>query len=237
MGLTGNIKRAFSIWKYQKEFGLKLRKKTSDRTVFYNVIVKEQYKDLLVDNPVNIIDAGANIGCTSVYFARLYPDARIIAIEPDRDNFDTMLENIRPYPNIIPVKAGLWGRKSGANTFLKVEDNGWGNWGRQTFECSEPDGGDQGNVVRAITIDDIMSQFDMTGIDILKIDIEGAEKDVFEGDVDSWLPKTRMLGVELHDRMREGCACAFFSAVARHPFFKVSINDDDLILENLRLEK
>lgn len=120
------------------------QKKTSDRTVFYNVIVKEQYKDLLVDNPVNIIDAGANIGCTSVYFARLYPDARIIAIEPDQDNFDTMLENIRPYPNIIPVKAGLWGRKSGANTFLKVEDNGWGNWGRQTFECSEPDGGDQG---------------------------------------------------------------------------------------------
>ena len=66
MGLTGNIKRAFSIWKYQKEFGLKLRKKTSDRTVFYNVIVKEQYKDLLVDNPVNIIDAKSAIAAAVV---------------------------------------------------------------------------------------------------------------------------------------------------------------------------
>ena len=79
-------------------------------------------------------------------------------------------------------------------------------------------GGDQGNVVRAITIDDIMGQFGMTAIDILKIDIEGAEKDVFEGDVDSWLPKTGMLGVELHDRMREGCACAFFPQSRIIPF-------------------
>ncbi len=55
-------------------------------------------------------------------------------------------------------------------------------------------GGDQGNVVRAITIDDIMGQFGMTAIDILKIDIEGAEKDVFEGDVDSWLPQNRNAG-------------------------------------------
>lgn len=219
-GMTGNPERIFRIWKARKRFDLKLRKKTSDRTVFYNVIVREQYRDLPVDHPVNIIDAGASIGCTSVCFARFYPDARIIAIEPDRENFDTLLDNIRPCPNIILVKAGLWGKKSGGDMYLKVEDNGRGNRERKTFECTLLEGDGEDNVVRAVTIDEIMSQSGMPYIDISGIDIEGAEKDVFEGDVDSWLPKTGMPGVGLHDRMREGCACAFFAAVARHPILK-----------------
>lgn len=45
-----------------------------------------------------IIDAGANIGLTSVYLANRFPNARILALEVDQQNFELLAENARPYP-------------------------------------------------------------------------------------------------------------------------------------------
>jgi hypothetical protein len=55
-------------------------------------------------------------------------------------------------------------------------------------------------------------------IDILKLDIEGAEKELFRAGFESWLPNTRLLIVELHDRMVPGCSKALFEAVSKYDF-------------------
>ena len=58
--------------------------------------------------------------------------------------------------------------------------------------------------IDAITINDIISTYDLTRIDILKLDIEGAEIELFESNTD-WLEKVNCMVIELHDRIRPGC--------------------------------
>jgi hypothetical protein len=63
--------------------------------------------------------------------------------------------------------------------------------------------------VRGMTVDTIMKEEGIEHIDILKIDIEGAEREVF-GDTSSWIGKVDALIIELHDRMKPGCSRSFY---------------------------
>lgn len=72
--------------------------------------------------------------------------------------------------------------------------------------------------VKAVSIKDIMEQYSFDRIDILKIDIEGAEIELFKNNYDDWLPSVRVLIIELHDRMRKGCSKTFFDALSKYNF-------------------
>lgn len=216
-----------------KKFNLKIRENTTDPIVFREVIMKEQYMSLCIDNAKNIIDAGGNVGYTAVYLASKYPEAKIVTIEPDNQNYDILLENIKDYPNIIPVRAALWGYPK---NMVVCKDNGLGEWGRQTFEYTDNNQNGLEDTVKSVTVSQLMSAFDMPIIDILKIDIEGAEKNVFSSGIDAWLPKVRLMAIELHDRMVPGCTEAFASAINKHSYFDISRYSEDIILRNKRLD-
>jgi FkbM family methyltransferase len=79
-----------------------------------------------------IIDAGANIGLTSVVYANRYPEARVIAIEPEVSNFQLLKENAASYPNIELVHGALWKE----NTKLRILDPGSGSWAFRTQEAA-----------------------------------------------------------------------------------------------------
>jgi hypothetical protein len=79
---------------------LYMRTGTSDRSAFNEVIVKRWYDHPFPGVPQLIIDAGANVGYASVRFAELYPNADIVAIEPDRGNFAMLQQNVAPYPRV-----------------------------------------------------------------------------------------------------------------------------------------
>jgi FkbM family methyltransferase len=55
-----------------------------------------------------IIDAGANIGLSALFFANKYPDAKIFAIEPEETNYKLLELNTKPYNNVCLIKAALW---------------------------------------------------------------------------------------------------------------------------------
>ncbi len=57
--------------------------------------------------PGTIVDIGANAGAASVYFARQYPNARILAFEPSSRNLAVLTENARAHPNIRVFPFGL----------------------------------------------------------------------------------------------------------------------------------
>src|SRR5688572_29263736 len=84
-----------------------LRKKTSDIALFKQMLVHEEYKFKCPFTPRFIIDAGANIGLSALFFAREYPEATIVPVEVDGGNFDLLQHNTRSYSSIKPVKAGL----------------------------------------------------------------------------------------------------------------------------------
>jgi FkbM family methyltransferase len=159
--------------------------------------------------PRTIIDAGANIGCTTIFFASRYPDARIIAVEPEASNFEMLQSNCAGLANVFPVHAAIWSHPA-TLTFVNPY---CGNW---AFAMKERD--DDGTPVRGITIPQLIEEFSLSRIDVLKMDIEGGEKEVFSAPDLSWLDKVGMLAIELHDFERPGCAKAFYSALRDRRF-------------------
>lgn len=188
------------------KFPFSLRKGTTDYETFYSVILHRQYRFNYAIIPETIIDGGANIGLASIELRNLFPDARIIAIEPDRENFDQLNRNIKPYKNIDSVRAGLWNK----NVILKITDKyNSGKWAMITEEVDK----ENDETINAITIDKIMQDYKFETIDLLKLDIETAERELFSSGYSEWLPKVKMIIIELHDSMSKGTAQPFFKAI------------------------
>ena len=178
-----------------------LRVLSTDVLTYDQIFLRNEYDFRAVERPRVIVDAGANIGLASILFASRYPEARIIAVEPERDNFSVLADNVRPYDNIVPLQAALWWE----NTTINIVDPGDGAWGFKT----EPAG--EGHAVPAITVDRLMSDQRIDRIDILKVDIEGAEKEVF-ADSSAWIDRVGSIIVELHERLKGGCNASFYNA-------------------------
>ncbi len=186
-------------------FPVEMRARTSDTEVFRKVFLNREY-EIASFAPVQFIfDAGANIGLAAIDFANRFPMAKIIAIEPEASNFAMLQRNTRHYPNIIPIMAGLWP----TSTYLHVRDPGYGKWGFMTEETNQ-----QENTVKTVTLNELVSNSGFRDIDILKIDIEGAEKEVFERNYQDWIGRVGLFVIELHDRFKPGCSTTFYDAIA-----------------------
>jgi FkbM family methyltransferase len=154
-----------------------------------------------------IIDAGAHIGLATVQFATWFPHARIVSIEPDERNCAVLLRNAAPYPNVSVIHGALWN----CDTTLEIENPESNSTGFRVREAKS-------GAIVGITIPEVMRRFGSTEIDLLKMDIEGTEKEIFEASTEEWLPKTRTICIELHDWLRSGCAYAFYSKIQSRPF-------------------
>ena len=106
---------------------------TTDAVCLQKIFHDREYELELFENPSVIVDAGANAGFASVWFANVFPMATIFAIEPERSNFTLLRRNARPYPNIIPIHAALWN----VDEFLDVVDPGDGLWAFRTQALGE----------------------------------------------------------------------------------------------------
>jgi FkbM family methyltransferase len=187
-----------------------LRGNSTDIHVFEQVFAFKQYKISYNFKPEYIFDLGANTGLASVYFKNVYPDATIIAVEPDPKNFEILLKNTAAYKNIHCYMGGIWNK----TTALEIIDTGKGEWAYITKEVSVA----SESTIDAVTIDTLMHQYNIPKIDILKLDIESAEKEVFEGEHQKWMPKVKAMIIELHDRYKPGCSESFFKAMSNYKF-------------------
>tara|TARA_Y100000589_G_scaffold328039_1_gene371214 strand:+ start:35738 stop:36484 length:747 start_codon:yes stop_codon:yes gene_type:complete len=184
-----------------------IRPNTTDLKVFKSIFVFNELKLPVKLNPKLIIDGGAYIGYSALYYHLKYPSSTIICIEPEASNFNILKKHISNHSNIMAINAGLWHK----NTYLKIKDNGIGEWGFSVEEVSKSVEFD----IEAITIDKILEKSGKDNIDILKLDIEGAEKQLFSSNYELWLKKTNVIVIELHDRFIEGCSEALYSAIKK----------------------
>jgi len=183
---------------------LHLRAGTSDLYMFEEVFLDDEYGFETSLDPKLILDVGANAGFASVYFANRFPNARILAVEPDPSNVEILRRNVAPYRNVEVIEGAVWYE----STTLSLDDQG----DKSGIQVRPGDGG-----IRAMTIDELLAHAGAAHIDILKIDIEGAEKELFEHDA-ALAGKVGVLLIELHDRFKPGCSRAVFSALAQHDF-------------------
>ena len=160
-----------------------------------------------------IVDAGANIGLSSLAFSAQVPDAVVLAIEPEPHNFELLLLNTVGYP-VLPLPAAL-----GASvTRLLLTNPNRGEWG-YVASLSSVQGNDGATEVPAITVDKILDSFsDICLPFVVKIDIEGAEAEVFEAG-GRWIDSVPLIIVELHDWMLPG-------ARSSHPVLKRLLDAD-----------
>ena len=187
-----------------------LRNNTTDLAMFdYIFLAKEMDIDFGF-KPKVVVDCGGHIGLCAVFLANKYPDATIYSIEPEESNYEMLLKNTNPYPNIKCLNLGLWNKPS----YLKIVDAGFGHWGFITEEVSKKEEA----TVEAISISKIMELYHIDEIDVCKINIEGTEKEMFEKNYETWIPKTKSIVIELHDRMKEGCTRSFLNAMMHYDF-------------------
>lgn len=138
-----------------------------------------------------IVDGGANIGASAIWFARLFPEATISAIEPDNENFGLLSANVAGYPTITPIHAALGSTAGHAETLPSL--------GR----------GDAVRTKRAktgtpvITVSDLCASNKDHALFLVKVDIEGFERDLFAANL-HWLDQAFAVVIEPHDWMLPG---------------------------------
>jgi FkbM family methyltransferase len=194
---------------------------TTDLSVLRQVLSECQYDAKLPSAPRRIVDAGANIGLAAVFFANKYPQSEIVAVEPDESNFGLLTKNTKLYSNIYPVLGALW-RQEGK---LSLVDPGSGHHGFQTIEVGSSVVSGRRHV-EAFTVNTLMTRMNWRLVDLLKMDIEGAEKEVFETS-DAWMGSVGACMVELHDSIKPGCVAAFDRAMV--DFAGRTVNGESVI--------
>jgi len=207
---------------------LTVRIGTSDSSVFHNVFLEEEYELAFLNlNPKLIIDIGANVGYTSIFFAHTYPQARVFAVEPEESNFQTLMDNTKPYQNIVPIHAAVWYKKGK----LQIKNPEAEKW---AFQMSESTDKTPLVTTDALTVDDLLAMSGENTIGILKLDIEGAEIELCSSNYENWLEKTGVIVIELHDRLREGCSEAFNKAVSRYDFQRTQRGEHTILFKTTR---
>ena len=197
----------------QAQFPLSLRLRSSDFFVYGQVLVEREYELPLCRDPRTIIDAGANIGLASIHFAQRYPQSRILAIESEPWTFDLMRRNVAPYPQVVPIHAALWDQVKTLNLFGSTRDSAAVRTVETTpFAAGKHDLGS----VPTVTIPQLHQDHGFEQVDLLKIDIEGAERTVF-GSAESWIDQVGVIMIETHDRFEPGCTLEFAAATTGFP--------------------
>lgn len=162
-----------------------------DLSTFFSVILGDQYLTK-ADFPVRtIIDAGANIGTSTVYFASLYPEAEICAIEPSQTNFERLKANTEEYPNVKCLCGALAGREG----HVKIKDTSCQHDSFRVGQCDEESAGS----VPAWDLPACLELMGWSHVDLLKVDVEGAEVEIFSEAPERWMNLVNHFFIETHD--------------------------------------
>jgi FkbM family methyltransferase len=187
---------------------LRLRTHTDDLIIAMHCLNGE-FRSLAHLLPKNydglVVDAGGYIGAAAIAFSRMYPEARIVTIEPSLENFAVLSENVQPIASITAINAALVGPGiASVKLFNRRRQDGFTTVEHPADNPAPELLGE----VRAISLGEIRALFPDKELRLLKLDIEGGEKALFE-QPESGLAEIEFIFVELHDRILPGCEQAF----------------------------
>lgn len=178
--------------------------------------VRDRYDRILASGgtPV-IVDAGANIGAASVWFASLYPRACVVAVEPNPDSVDILRRNAEGR-NIVVVPSAI-GAEAG---FVRLIEDGLA-WATKTERAEDG--------LAIVTVADCVACVPDGVLFIVKVDIEGFEDDLFASSVD-WVDEAQVVFIEPHDWMLpDQHTSRNFQAVMGARPFRILMRGENLI--------
>ena len=174
------------------------------------------------DTPKIIFDMGANIGIETLRFCKLFPNSKIIAVEPQKENFDILKMNTREKENVTIINKALW------NKIDKVSIYNYSDRNSQTFITEKNN--ERFDNISTTTINNLIKEYEIDKIDILKIDIEGSEQRIFDKSADEWLKKVNVLIIECPDNDKIYSSINIYESFLRNNLkFKTYINGENFV--------
>lgn len=178
---------------------------SSDLDVFHQIFLWQEYQKVVdvfkskfgydSGKKYKIVDAGANIGLTSIFFLEKFNTCEIVCLEPDKSNFEILNFNLNcsSTQEVFKMNAALWPVETKMEIINDFRDKS--DWAKRVRMSGNNEG------VDALSLNKILKDFNWRDIDVLKIDIEGAEKELFldENTDLNFLKITRCIAIEIHD--------------------------------------
>ena len=216
-----------------------LRGRQRDHAIFQQVWVKREY-DLAAAAPRHwpllwsayeatvaagrrplIVDAGAHVGLSVLWWKRLFPRAHVVAVEPSSANLAVLRQNLTGLDDVTVLQAALAGTE-----------------GRLRLESASAEGSATrvaadgvGEEVPAVSMNRILSDAGPADLLLAKIDVEGGEAGIFAGPDLNWLDRARALAVETHDWLwpGRGTSRSLWAALAVRPFDVIASGENLLL--------
>jgi FkbM family methyltransferase len=186
-----------------------LREGRSDPFFFGQIFLDQEFAPTRTLEVSSIIDLGGNIGLASVWFLNTFPRAKLVTIEANPDNYPRLEANLHSYADrVTVVKGGVWWRRTPLALIRRQNEGDAGV--REAVPGDVP-----ATLMDGWDIPALMERGGFTHIDLLKIDIEGAEVDLLLNGVERWLPQVRNLSIELHG---PECEAALERALAPYTY-------------------
>ncbi len=146
--------------------------------------------------PRRILDVGAHAGYRAAFLARHYPDATILCIEPDADNFRILALNTLAYPNIRHSGLAAW--HSTARLGLAGYDEA--NYGPRLTDALLP----EQRGIQAHTVPDLLAAAGMADADMVLCDTTGAEAALFADPGAPWLAGVDTAAIDMREDLVPG---------------------------------
>jgi FkbM family methyltransferase len=181
----------------------------------------EAYRKILESGRVPIIiDAGANIGASSIWFATRFPASQVVAIEPDRYNVELCRRNCKMLANVTILEAAI-GATAGKCSIVRPAQN---SWAVRTERLPDSE-------TEVVTVEQLLESTHPGGVFfIAKIDIEGFESDLFSEEKISWIADPVAIIIELHDWMLPGqYSSVNFQKASQSLSSEIVISGDNLV--------
>src|SRR3989338_2423662 len=171
-----------------------IRKDSSDAFVVYEVWKRKLYDIDIKENDM-VIDVGANIGAFTILAAKNAINGNVFSFEPEKSNFKQLQKNVRlnKLKNVVVHNLGV--NKSKGTAQLFVSNNNEAGHSLCNSETNET------QTIHCMTLVDIFDKYNINNIDVLKLDIDGAEYDVLFSTPVKTLRKIDKIILEFHDNI------------------------------------
>lgn len=201
---------------YKKEFTIKLwncyilhlRMYSRDLDFFESIYIGKfidgnyigEYDiELNTDQFSEIVDLGANIGLFTVLYAIRYPQKRIISFEPELNNFCLLKKNTAQLKNVKCIQAGVWYRDHTVKVFpSRVIVKRTGTSSEGAFYIGECEKDEMQYANMGYSLETIISKNKLKNL-LVKMDVEGAENEIFCLGKKEWISNCQILIIETHE--------------------------------------
>ncbi len=195
---------------------------SSDLEVLRELFVEREYDVELPAPPSVIVDLGAHIGLSALWWASRYPSARIVALEPNPEVLERLRRNTSAVEAITVTPCAVTGDGTRELRFAPHSE-GWRAAASSNGRV----------VVPAISVEELLEAEAIDRVDILKMDVEGAEFGVLAG-AQPWLEHVGALVVELHDAPSSSAVHEALESLRSFDVTVTEIRDDQVVLNAVR---